>query len=293
MSKRAEGDNQGRKGQSKGKQAKPKGKAKRKRSSSRGTTKEARKRAAGIIPSPNFAVIAGDPLKAQIVAVALQRLYSPSEYAKEAGLDVNVASYAFKVLKDKGIIELVETIKVRGATIKHMYRATQAALVSDADWGELAEALRPLFTGTIIQDFNTRTTQAIETGHLFSRDDFCLYWAPADLDEIAWKEQAELANWFIEASKQLVVETANRRANGEGEGGSHVTVAIAAFPSPTHAEYMEFEKKHKAKGGKGKRKAPKGKAKAKDAGGGKAKGTAGKGRGRSKATKGKGKGGKA
>jgi hypothetical protein len=49
--------------------------------------------------------------------------------------------------------------------------------------------------------------------------------------------------WAIEASKQLEVDTANRRANGESDGSFHSTFAVAAFPSPTYAEF----KKHQAK----------------------------------------------
>lgn len=225
-----------------------KGKPKQKPPSSRGMTNAARERAARLIPTPNFAIVAGDPLKAQIVAVALHRLYSPSDFAREAGVKLNVASYHFKILREKGILELVKEEKVKGATVKHLYRATQAAIVNDADWGDLAKALAPIFAGTILKDFSVRVTQAIETGHLHSRDDFALYWTPADLDEIAWKEQVELDNWFIEESKRLVVDTANRRANGEGEGGFHATVSIAVFPSPTQSELM----KHRAKENKGK-----------------------------------------
>lgn len=261
--------------------AKPsgKGKPKQKRPSSRGMTNAARERAARLIPTPNFAIVAGDPLKAQIVAVALHRLYSPSEFAREAGVKLNVASYAFKVLREKGILELVKEEKVKGATVKHLYRATQAAIVNDADWGDLAKALAPIFAGTILKDFSVRVIQAIETGHLHSRDDFALYWAPADLDEIAWKEQVELDNWFIEESKRLVVDTANRRANGESDGGFHATVSIAVFPSPTHTELM----KHRAKENKGK---GRGKAKAKG------KAAKGKKTGKPKGTR-RGKGGKA
>ncbi len=148
--------------------------------SRQGATQEARERAAGLAPSDSARVIAADPLRAQIVAVALQRLYSPSEFAKDAGVALNVASYAFKVLKDHGILELVKEEQVRGATIKHMYRATEAAFVNEADWGQLAEAFRPGLVGTTLRDFANRVTQAMETGHLFTREDFYLYWAPED-----------------------------------------------------------------------------------------------------------------
>lgn len=231
-------------------------KAKGKPQSSRGATQKARERAAGFVPNPHVAVIASDPLKAQIVAVAIQRLYSPSEFAREAGVALNVASYAFKVLKEKGIIELVDTVKVRGSTLKHMYRATESALIDEADWGALAAALRPIFAGTILQDFSGRVTQAIETGHLFSRDDFCLYWAPACFDEIAWLEQVEIINWCIEEFERLKADTVNRRASGDGAGSFHTTFAIASFPSPTHEEFTKHKAKRKGK--------PKGQVEAKD-----------------------------
>jgi hypothetical protein len=297
MKKQVESREQGHKsksatgGEKLGSDAKPRGKGRGKSKpnagSGYGATQKARERAAGYVASPNFAFIAGDALRAQIVAVALHRPYSPSEFAREAGVKLNVASYAFKTLRDKGIIELVKKFTVRGSTVKHMYRATEAALVSDADWGQLAKALRPLFTGTILQDFSARATRAIETGHLFSRDDFCLYWAPRDLDEIAWREQAEINRWYIEASENLEVETVERRAKGESEGSIHATVAVATFPSPTHSEF----KKHEAKR-KGKRKASKGKAKGKAVSKGKAKATTAKGtakaKGSGRAAKGKG-----
>lgn len=205
-------------------------------------TVRARERATGFVPSPNFAFIAADPLRAKVVAVALQRLYAPSEFARDEGIGLSAASYVFKRLREKAILEMVEKVQVRG-TVKHMHRANEAAFVSDADWGELADALRPLFTGTILEDFSRRVTKAIETGHLFERNDFALYWAPQDLDEIAYKEQVEIVNWTIEESKRLVCDTVQRRANGESpEGGSvPVTFAVASFRSPTHKEYEEFK----------------------------------------------------
>jgi len=173
-----------------------------------------------------------------------------------------------------------------------LHRATEAALVSNADWGNLSEALRPVFTGTILQDFSARVTQAIDTGDLFSRDDFCLYWAPRDYDEIAWKEQVEIYNWCIEESKRLECDTVSRRADGESDGSFHTTFAIAAFPSPTHDEFKKHQARAKQKGrGKAKAKGspakPKGpaqgsaraKAKPKGAKSGKGKGAAKRNRG--------------
>jgi DNA-binding transcriptional ArsR family regulator len=224
--------------------AKPKAKPKRKRPSHRGTTRKARERATGLI-DPSLHVVVKDELRIQILSIAIQRPISPREFADEANIALNVASYHFRVLREHGFLEIVEEVKVRGA-VRHMHIATKSGFISDADWGEVAQTLRPGVAGAILQDFNNRVTQAIESGHMFTRDDACLYWAPRDLDEIAYLEQVKMIAWCIEESERLEVETVSRRANGDGDGISfHVTFAIAGFPSPTHAEVKAKEREKK------------------------------------------------
>jgi hypothetical protein len=185
----------------------------------------------------------------QILAVAIQRLYSPSEFAKDVGIPLNSASAHFKVLREHGFLELVEIVPVRGAN-KHMYRATKSGFISDANWGTVAEALRPGVAGAILQDFIGRVSQSIDTGKMSSRDSACLYWAPRDLDEIAWNEQVSMIAWCIEESVRLEEETVERRVKGQGGDSFHSTFAIAGFPSPTHEEV----KRHEAKTRKSKQK---------------------------------------
>lgn len=260
MNKQAEGGGKGSKGKGKAKR-KAKAKPKRKSPSYRGTTRKARDRAKGLI-DPSLHVVVKDELRIQILSIAIQRAISPREFADEANIALNVASYHFRVLREHGFLEIVDEVKVRGA-VRHMHIATKSGFISDADWGEVAQQLRPGVAGAILQDFNNRVSQSIDTGHMFTRDDACLYWAPRDLDEIAYLEQVEIIKWCIEASEQLEVDTVNRRANGEDDGNSfHVTFAVAGFPSPTHSEVKarEREKKKLAKH-KRKRKPPKAKAK--------------------------------
>jgi DNA-binding transcriptional ArsR family regulator len=215
-------------------------KARRKGPSFKGTTKRARERSPEAI-DPKVAIIAKDPLRAEILAVAIQRLYSPSEFAREKGISLGVASYAFKVLKEHDIIELVKVRKVRGA-IKHMYRANEAAFIGDKDWGALTPVLRPGVIGATFGNFNGRVAEAEETGKLYSREDVRIYWAPREFDEIAWAEHAEILAWCIEESERLEAETVERRAKGESDGAVKATVGLFLFPSPTHAEVKEAEK---------------------------------------------------
>lgn len=247
MTDKGKEESRGRQGKAKrGKtKRKAKGKPKPKGPSYRGTTKKAREQSPEAI-DPKVAIIAKDPLRAEIVAVAIQRLYSPSEFAVDKGISVGVAAYAFRVLREHKILELAKTIKVRGA-LKHMYRANEAAFIGDQDWGALAQVLRPGVIGATIGNFNGRVAQSEETGKLYERDDVCIYWAPRDLDGAAWAEHVTAVNWCIEESDRLEAETAERRANGESDGCIKATFGVFLFPSPTHSEVKAHEKERRRK----------------------------------------------
>lgn len=220
------------------------------------STDKARKQAEGLI-EPNVGIVAKDPLRVQILSIAISRAIAASEFAREVDIPLNVASYHFKVLRKAGFLELVKKEKVRGS-VKRYYRATKSGFISDADWGEVKDALRPGVAGAILQDFNGRVAQAIDTRTLFNKDDACLFWAPRYLDERAWKEQVKMIAWAIEESERLELETVERRANGESSDDDcmHVTFAIAGFPSP-NADQVKRGKQNdgktlkKSKGGGG------------------------------------------
>jgi len=224
---------------------KSKRKPRRKGPSYKGTTKKARERSPEAM-DPKVAIIAKDPLRAEILAIAIQRPISPSEFARARGISTQVSSYAFKVLAESQIIELVELVPVRGAT-KHMYRANEAAFIGDKDWGALAPVLRPGVIGATFGNFNGRVAESEKTGKLYERDDVRIYWAPREFDEIAWKEHAEILAWVIEESERLAADTVQRRANGESDGSFKATVGLFLFPSPTHSEVVEMEKRQRRK----------------------------------------------
>ncbi len=245
---KASGGSQGRTAgarKAKARRRKVKVKTKRKGPSGRGETRKARERAEGLI-DPNLSVMVRDPLRVQIVALARQRPISPSEFRREVGIPQNVASYHFKVLREHGFLEIIAEIPVRGAT-KHMHIATKSGFISDQDWGQIEEALRPGVAGAFLQDFNGRVSEAMETGTLYERDDACIYWVPCDYDEIAWKEQVEIIAWCIEESKRLDADTAKRRAAGKGKDSFPATFAIAGFTSPTTSQIKKAKRKAESK----------------------------------------------
>ncbi len=220
-----------------------------------GPTAEARERATGLV-DPEISVVTKDPLRVQIVSLATQRPIAPSDFSREAGIPLNVASYHFRVLRKHGFLEVIEKLDVRGST-KHMHIATKRAFLSDADWGALEKSLRPGVAGQALQDFNVRVAQAMETGTFYTRDDVRLFWIPTDFDEISWPEFVKLMAWACQEVEGLTDDTVKRRGNGESQHSFPATFAIAGFPSPTTSQIRAKEREKKEP----KRKASKAKSK--------------------------------
>ena len=63
------------------------------------------------------------PVRARALTVLNQRVASPSELAAEQGEAVGDVAYHVRVLHELGMVELVTTRQVRGAT-QHFYRST-------------------------------------------------------------------------------------------------------------------------------------------------------------------------
>src|ERR1700750_1345889 len=72
----------------------------------------------------SLALIAGHPLRAKIWFVLSGAAASPKELAARLGAEIGVVAYHVRVLHKGGVLELVETQKVRGA-IEHFYTATE------------------------------------------------------------------------------------------------------------------------------------------------------------------------
>jgi len=206
-------------------------------------TAEARERATGLV-DPDITVVTKDPLRVQIVSLATQRPIAPSDFSREVGIPLNVASYHFRVLRKRGFLEIVEERDVRGST-KHFHIATKRAFLSDADWGALEESLRPGVAGQALQDFNVRVAQAMETETFYSRENVRLYWTPADFDEVSWPEFVKLMEWACQEVEGLTDDTVKRRAKGESRHSFPATFAIAGFPSPTTSQIRAKEREQK------------------------------------------------
>lgn len=236
------------KGQGEKRNGRGKGKKRKAKAAEGGRTRGQVKATGSSLPpafvDPNLAVVIKHPIRAQIVAIAHQRAISPSEYAKESGISLSTASGHFKALRDADFLELVEEVPVRG-TVKHMYRATRRAYISASDWGKLGDAIQKSMGAAVLQDFNGRVTDALESGTFQSRDDVVLVWLALVLDEISWPKFIEVLTWAISEARELEVETVERRTDGKSEGCFPVTFGVAGFESPKESERSKAGRKGK------------------------------------------------
>ena len=223
----------------------------------RGTAvNKARRNAKGLI-QPNIHIVTRDPLRVQILSTAMVRAISAVEFAKEVHIPYGTALYHFNVLRDTGFLELVEEVSKEGGGAKRkLYRATRNGFISDAEWGDVEDKLRPGVAGAILQDFNGRTCESIETGKMFTREDATLYWVPRLLDSQAWGELMDGVRWIIDFQNELQEQTIQRRAEGASadEDCMTATFAVAAYPSPTSDEVSGAQRKGRRDGGKSLRK---------------------------------------
>lgn len=216
---------------------------------------------------PDLAVVIKHRLRVRIIAIAHQRLISPSEFAEESGCTLKQASDHFQALTKVDFLELVETVNVRG-TIRHMYRATRRAYVSAADWSQLGKPFLEEMGAEILRDFNARVNDALNAGTFYNRPNTVLAWLALVLDDISWPEFIDVLVWGYKEVKRFEVETTERRAKGEDHGCIPVTFGIAGFESPKESERKEKGKRttkgktSKAKGARSK--ATRGAAKHKD-----------------------------
>lgn len=230
---------------------KPKKRSEAKRGVRQPATEQARKRAQGLI-QPNIQVVTRDPLRVQILSTAMVRAIGATEFCEEVGIPYSTASYHFRVLREEGFLETVKEISLSGAAKRKLYRATRSGFISDAEWGQVEAVLRPGVAGAILQDFNGRVSESIETEAMFTREDATLYWKPRLLDQQAYEEQMNALRWIIEFGDQLECETVERRANGESTDADCIvgTFAIAAFPSPTPDQVSSAARKGRRDGAK-------------------------------------------
>ncbi len=167
------------------------------------------------------------PVRARVLTALNQRVSSPSELATEQGKAVGYVAYHVRVLRELGMIELVNTRQVRGAT-QHFYRSTAKPYLDDEVWGRMPIDSRAGVSIANIGVLNNALREAFEAGTFDFRADRHLSNVSLDLDEQGWREAMALLNSCLKGLMKIGGGSEARK----GEAAIRATFGLMGFESP-------------------------------------------------------------
>lgn len=179
---------------------------------------------------PRLAKALEHPIRIKMLGILWEGPSSPARIKRRLGdVSLNLVSHHIKVLKELGCIELVETVKKRGAR-EHIYRAVELPVVSDEEWARMEPAARHASTIAILRLISDDLARALGSGRFEDRLDRHLSRSPLKLDEEGWTEVMGI----LERTLGEVLEAGTRslkRIEKSGEPSTPMTVAIMGFPT--------------------------------------------------------------
>jgi predicted transcriptional regulator len=175
--------------------------------------------------------------RSRILAELSVRPLSPSQFVKQIGGDLSNISRYFHQLVDWGYIELVEVRRGghrRGGT-EHIYRKSQGTHIDTPTWERLPLFLREEFSGSNLESYIARISEAVEAGTFDAEIDRHLSWDGISLDRLAWKQVMARLDEILSWLPELEAEAAARMAE-TAEEPIPTTVGLTAFRSPASAK---------------------------------------------------------
>jgi len=167
------------------------------------------------------------PLRVEILTILNERMASPNELSKELDEGLSQVSYHVKVLKDFDCIEMVKTEPRRGA-VEHYYRATSRAYLTDRDWRNLPNSIKPGLSAAGLKMIVDDVVGAVNGGTFNARDDAHMSWTPGVVDQQGWEESVDLVNDTLTQIIEIHADSAKRLAKS-GEEGIPASVVLMNY----------------------------------------------------------------
>jgi DNA-binding transcriptional ArsR family regulator len=184
--------------------------------------------------SPKMARALADRWRLRILEELSVRPLSPSQFVESFGGELEAIGRCFRQLADWGFIEILETQRGghRRGGVEHVYRRIQRALFTTEVWERLPQEYREESTGSGLESYIARISEAIEAGTFDDELERHLSWDGYALDRIAWTQIVTRLDEIIFGLPDLALEAAKRMA-ASGEAPIPTTVGLSAFRSPT------------------------------------------------------------
>jgi len=216
------------------------------------------------VVNQSFVKALAHELRVAILGILTERTASPNELATMLDEGLSQVSYHVTVLRDYGLITLVETEPRRGA-VEHYYRATASTLLPAQEWRGIDGGLRTAIGGGLASELFDGLAAAVEANKLTDADTH-VGRTLLVLDAKGWEKVRARAERFSEEVEKEQRESAARVAKANGDAGSvrGYTVGVLAFEDSRDLSKAKPKraKRSKAAPAKGKGAPTKGKAKA-------------------------------
>jgi DNA-binding transcriptional ArsR family regulator len=170
------------------------------------------------------------PIRAQILNILGEGPSSPAKMQRRMKhVSLNLVCHHVKVLRDVGLIELVD-IRRHGGRREHIYRPTHLRnCFTLEEWLEVDPKLRNPLIATILSQISEDTTRAIVEGRFAELPDSHLSRSPIELDREGWQEVVTI----LETALEGVLEAHARSVERTRESGEELMTArvmIMQFP---------------------------------------------------------------
>jgi hypothetical protein len=192
--------------------------------------------AAASVISAKTAWLLADDMRSRVMMELSVRPLSPSQFVSLVGGDLRHVSRCFRQLAELGYIEIVETKRggQRRGGVEHFYRSIHRAHFDTSVWKDLPRVHRNAFSGSILESYLARISEATKAGTFDAELDRHLSWDEAPLDRVAWGQLLARLDETLYWLPDLAVEAAQRMAE-TGAEPIPTTIGLAAFRAATEA----------------------------------------------------------
>lgn len=184
----------------------------------------------------------GHNLRVRCLALLCDEPSSPRRLSDALEENLSSVAYHMEILRDTGLIELVETRPVRGA-VEHIYRPTEPLVIPEGLWSKLPPAARAKIWGDVLVDIDNDVTASVTAGTFDARADFHISWTPLCLDEIGCQKLAEKADRWLEEMVEVQAESAERLSENKDAKRFAISAALLIFESAREAGKRASERK--------------------------------------------------
>ncbi|MGN6587331.1 MAG: hypothetical protein ACTHKT_07665 [Solirubrobacterales bacterium] len=177
---------------------------------------------------PRLVQSVAHPLRIRILEALTDHVASPNVISERLDEGLTSVAYHTRALDKLGALELVDTVKRRGA-IEHFYKATPRAFVGDPSWRKVPPSLLGGVSAATLQTFLDKAIAALEAGTLDGRADTVFRWMPLFLDEQGWEEVIAIMEEATNLSLAAHLRSQDRLKEGSDEGAVSTVIGMAAF----------------------------------------------------------------